>query len=51
MKEWYSELAQEIVYGKFGNYDEEEAAGKAIRNALAILTKGVTAAVYSEGLF
>jgi len=43
-------IAEEIVYGKFGRLSEEEAAGQAIRTALAILTEGVTAAVYSEGI-
>ena len=43
-------IAEEIVYGKFGRLSEEEAASQAIRTALAILTEGVTAAVYSEGI-
>ena len=43
-------IAEEIVYGRFGRLSEEEAAGQAIRTALAILTEGVTAAVYSEGI-
>lgn len=43
-------IAEEIIYGKFGHLSEEEAAGQAIRTALAILTEGVTAAVYSEGI-
>ncbi len=43
-------IAEEIVYGRFGHLDEEEAADLAIRTALAILTEGVTAAVYSEGI-
>jgi len=43
-------IAEEIVYGKFGRLEEEEAASQAIRTALAILTEGVTAAVYSEGI-
>jgi len=43
-------IAEEIVTGKFGRFDEEEAAAQAIRTALAILTEGVTAAVYSEGI-
>ena len=43
-------IAEEIVYGKFGHLNEEKAADLAIRTALAILTEGVTAAVYSEGI-
>jgi len=43
-------IAEEIVYGKFGHLNEERAADLAIRTALAILTEGVTAAVYSEGI-
>ena len=43
-------VAEEIVYGKFGRLAEEKAASQAIRTALAILTEGVTAAVYSEGI-
>jgi len=43
-------IAEEIVTGKFGRFDEEKAAALAIRTALAILTEGVTAAVYSEGI-
>jgi len=43
-------IAEEIVTGKFGQFDDEEAAAQAIRTALAILTEGVTAAVYSEGI-
>jgi len=43
-------VAEEIVTGKFGRFNEEEAATQAIRTALAILTEGVTAAVYSEGI-
>ena len=43
-------IAEEIVTGKFGRFEEEEAAAQAIRTALAILTEGVTAAVYSEGI-
>lgn len=35
-------IAEEIIYGKFGNY--ENPAEKAIRTALAILTEGVTIA-------
>jgi len=37
-------IAEEIVYGKFGHMDEEEAAEQAIRTSLAILTEGLTAA-------
>jgi len=43
-------IAEEIVKGKFGQFDEEKSATQAIRTALAILTEGVTAAVYSEGI-
>ena len=43
-------IAEEIVYGRFGHLSEEKAADLAIRTALAILTEGVTAAVYSEGI-
>ena len=37
-------VAEEIVRGKFGHLDEQEAAEQAIRTALAILTEGITAA-------
>jgi len=43
-------IAEEIVYGKFRHLEENEAADQAIRTAVAILTEGVTAAVYSEGI-
>jgi len=43
-------IAEDIVYGRFGRLSQEDAAGLAIRTALAILTEGVTAAVYSEGI-
>lgn len=43
-------IAEEIIYGKFGHMEEQEAAEQAIRTALAILTEGVTAAVYSQGI-
>ncbi|MEM2455651.1 MAG: DNA polymerase II large subunit, partial [Candidatus Bathyarchaeia archaeon] len=43
-------IAEEIVLGKFGDLGEERAADLAIRAALAILTEGVTAAVYTEGI-
>ena len=43
-------IAEEIVRGRFSNFDEEKSATYAIRAALAILTEGVTAAVYSEGI-
>jgi DNA polymerase II large subunit len=43
-------IAEEIVYGRFGHLEEREAADQAIRTAVAILTEGVTAAVYSEGI-
>ncbi|MBS7624392.1 MAG: DNA polymerase II large subunit [Candidatus Bathyarchaeia archaeon] len=43
-------IAKEIVCGKFGQLSDEKAADLAIRTALAILTEGVTAAVYSEGI-
>ncbi len=37
-------IAEEIVYGKFGDMDPEDAAEQAIRTALAIFTEGLTAA-------
>jgi DNA polymerase II large subunit len=37
-------VAEEIVYGKFGQMDPEAAAEQAIRTALAIFTEGLTAA-------
>lgn len=37
-------IAQEIMYGTFGHMDEREAADRAIRASLAILTEGITAA-------
>jgi DNA polymerase II large subunit len=37
-------VAEEIIYGKFGNLDPETAAEQAIRTALAIFTEGLTAA-------
>jgi len=37
-------VAEEIVYGKFGNMEPEAAAEQAIRTALAIFTEGLTAA-------
>jgi len=37
-------IAEEIVYGKFGHLNAQEAAEQAIRTALAILTEGITAA-------
>jgi DNA polymerase II large subunit len=37
-------IAEEIVYGKFGHMEPEDAANQAIRTALAIFTEGVTAA-------
>ena len=43
-------IAEEIVYGRFGHLEKHEAAEQAIRTAVAILTEGVTAAVYSEGI-
>ena len=43
-------IAEEIIYGKFRHMEGEEAAEQAIRTALAILTEGVTAAVYLEGI-
>lgn len=43
-------IAEEIVYGRFGHLGDHEAADQAIRTAVAILTEGVTAAVYSEGI-
>jgi len=43
-------IAEEIVYGTFGHLEEDRAADQALRTAVAILTEGVTAAVYSEGI-
>lgn len=43
-------IAEEIIQGRFGHLSKERAADQAIRTALAILTEGVTAAVYSEGI-
>lgn len=43
-------IAEEIVYGRYGHMDGREAAEQAIRTALAILTEGVSAAVYSQGI-
>lgn len=37
-------IAEEIVYGKFGDLTPEAAAEQAIRTALAIFTEGLTAA-------
>ncbi len=37
-------VAEEIVYGKFGHMDTQEAAEQAVRTSLAILTEGITAA-------
>jgi DNA polymerase II large subunit len=37
-------IAEEIVYGKFGDMGPEAAAEQAIRTALAIFTEGLTAA-------
>jgi DNA polymerase II large subunit len=37
-------VAEEIVYGKFGDMEPEAAAEQAIRTALAIFTEGLTAA-------
>ena len=37
-------VAEEIVYGKFGEMEPEVAAEQAIRTALAIFTEGLTAA-------
>ncbi|MCS7368302.1 MAG: DNA polymerase II large subunit [archaeon GBS-70-058] len=37
-------IAEEIVYGKYGNFDIEKRAEIALRAALAILTEGITAA-------
>ncbi|MHA1410361.1 MAG: DNA polymerase II large subunit, partial [Candidatus Odinarchaeia archaeon] len=36
-------IADEIVNGKFGSFDQEKGADLAIRAALAILTEGITA--------
>jgi len=37
-------IAEEIVYGKYGNFSDEKAIEIAVRAALAILTEGITAA-------
>jgi DNA polymerase II large subunit len=37
-------VAEQIVYGKFGHLEPEEAAEQAIRTSLAIFTEGLTAA-------
>jgi DNA polymerase II large subunit len=37
-------ITEEIINGKFGVMDDSEAAGQAMRTALAILTEGITAA-------
>jgi DNA polymerase II large subunit len=37
-------VAEEVVYGKFGQMEPEAAAEQAIRTALAIFTEGLTAA-------
>ncbi len=37
-------IAEEIIYGRFGSLDQEQAAEQAIRTALAIVTEGVTIA-------
>lgn len=37
-------IAEEIVYGKFGHLETQNAAEQAVRTALAILTEGITAA-------
>lgn len=37
-------VVEEIVFGRFGHLDEEQAAEQAVRTALAVLTEGITAA-------
>lgn len=37
-------ISEEIVYGKYGHMNPEQAADQAVRTALAILTEGITAA-------
>jgi len=37
-------VTEEVVYGKFGHLEPEQAAEQAIRTALAIFTEGLTAA-------
>jgi DNA polymerase II large subunit len=37
-------LIEEIINGKFGKYDDKEAAEHALRTALGIVTEGITAA-------
>ena len=37
-------ISEEIVYGKYGHMNSQQAADQAVRTALAILTEGITAA-------
>src|SRR5712692_4594779 len=37
-------ISEEIVLGRFGSFDEEEAAEQAVRTALAVLDEAVTVA-------
>ncbi len=37
-------IIEDIINGKFGKFDDEIAADKALRTALAIMTEGITAA-------
>lgn len=43
-------IAEEIVYGRFGHYPEQEVASQALRTALAIINEGVTVAPV-QGIF
>ena len=43
-REMAFKVAEEIVLGRFGRMEKEEAADQAIRTALAIMTEGVTIA-------
>jgi DNA polymerase II large subunit len=43
-------IAEMIVDGKFGGFEEQEAAERAVRTALAIITEGIAAAAPLEGI-
>ncbi|MFB0557797.1 MAG: DNA polymerase II large subunit [Candidatus Bathyarchaeia archaeon] len=43
-REMAFKVAEEIVLGRFGKFEREDAADQAIRTALAIITEGVTIA-------
>ncbi|HID90442.1 TPA: DNA polymerase II large subunit, partial [Candidatus Bathyarchaeota archaeon] len=44
------QIAQEIIYGKFGYFPEQEGARQALRTALAVINGGVTVAPI-QGIF